>query len=97
MIRNVAAFLIVTVFSIQVISAHEKVKFRKYETEHQVLYFSSNLDESVIPRLIKQAVKSEEFIKDLYGWVPQKKIITVYDRETDTANGWSRSYLKNVI
>ncbi|HNZ53696.1 MAG TPA: hypothetical protein PKN76_06115 [bacterium] len=97
MIRNVIAFLVVTAISIQIISAHEKVKFRKYETEHQVLYFSSNLDDSVIPRLIKQAVKSEEFIKDLYGWVPQKKIITVYDRETDTANGWSRSYLKNVI
>ncbi|MGI6394901.1 MAG: hypothetical protein ACOX2F_09310 [bacterium] len=79
------------------LTAREKVKFKKYETDYQILYFSSNLDESVIPRLIEQAIKSEEFLKELYGWVPQKKIITVYDRETDTANGWSRSYLKNTI
>jgi hypothetical protein len=78
-------------------SDYPRVDFKRYETAHQILYFSSNLDESVISRLIKEAETSENFIKNLYGWVPDKKIITVYDRETDTANGWSRSYLKNTI
>jgi hypothetical protein len=94
--KKTAVILLLLIFA-SLLSAHETVQFKKYETKHQILYFSSNLDSSVIPRLIKQAEKSEEFIKDLYGWVPQKKIIVVYDRETDMANGWSRSYLKNTI
>lgn len=77
--------------------AEEAVTFSKYETEHQILYFSSNLDPSVIDRLIADAERSEEFIKALYGWVPKKKIAVVYDRETDTANGWSNAFMKNSI
>lgn len=77
--------------------AEETVTFSKYETEHQILYFSSNLDPSVIDRLIADAERSEEFIKALYGWVPKKKIAVVYDRETDTANGWSNAFMKNSI
>ncbi|MBO7127488.1 hypothetical protein J6W78_08100 [bacterium] len=77
--------------------AEEAVTFSKYETEHQILYFSSNLDPSVIDRLIADAERSEEFIKALYGWVPKKKIAVVYDRETDTANGWSNAVMKNSI
>ena len=77
--------------------AEETVSFSKYETEHQVLYFSSNLDPSVIDRLIADAERSEEFIKVLYGWVPKKKIAVVYDRESDTANGWSNAFMKNSI
>ena len=79
------------------LSAGETVTFSKYETEHQILYFSSNLDPSVIDRLIADAERSEEFIKALYGWVPKKKIAAVYDRETDTANGWSNAFMKNSI
>ena len=77
--------------------AEKSVTFSKYETEHQILYFSSNLDPSVIDRLIADAERSEEFIKALYGWVPKKKIAVVYDRETDTANGWSNAFMKNSI
>jgi len=77
--------------------AEEAVTFSKYETEHQILYFSSNLDPSVIDRLIADAERSEEFIKALYGWIPKKKIAVVYDRETDTANGWSNAFMKNSI
>ncbi len=77
--------------------AEEAVSFSKYETEHQILYFSSNLDPSVIDRLIADAERSEEFIKELYGWTPKKKIAVVYDRETDTANGWSNAFMKNSI
>ncbi len=77
--------------------AEETVTFSKYETEHQILYFSSNLDPSVIDRLIADAERSEEFIKELYGWTPKKKIVVVYDRETDTANGWSNAFMKNSI
>lgn len=77
--------------------AEETVTFSKYETEHQILYFSSNLDPSVIDRLIADAERSEEFIKALYGWTPKKKIAVVYDRETDTANGWSNAFMKNSI
>ena len=77
--------------------AEEAVTFSKYETEHQILYFSSNLDPSVIDRFIADAERSEEFIKALYGWVPKKKIAVVYDRETDTANGWSNAFMKNSI
>ena len=77
--------------------AEERVSFSRYETEHQILYFSSNLDPSVIDRLIADAERSEEFIKALYGWVPKKKIAVVYDRETDTANGWSNAFMKNSI
>ena len=77
--------------------AEEAVTFSKYETEHQILYFSSNLDPSVIDRLIADAERSEEFIKALYGWVPKKKIAVVYDRETDTANGCSNAVMKNSI
>lgn len=77
--------------------AEETVTFSKYETEHQILYFSSNLDPSVIDRLIADAERSEEFIKTLYGWTPKKKIAVVYDRETDTANGWSNAFMKNSI
>ena len=77
--------------------AEEAVSFSKYETEHQILYFSSNLDPSVVDRLIADAERSEEFIKALYGWVPKKKIAVVYDRETDTANGWSNAFMKNSI
>jgi len=75
----------------------EKVTFSKYETDYQILYFSSNLDSSAITRFIRQAKRSEDFLKALYGWVPDEKIVTVYDRETDMANGWSRSYLKKTI
>ena len=77
--------------------AEEAVSFSRYETEHQILYFSSNLDPSVIDRLIADAERSEEFIKALYGWTPKKKIVVVYDRETDTANGWSNAFMKNSI
>ena len=77
--------------------AEERVSFSRYETEHQILYFSSNLDPSVIDRLIADAERSEEFIKALYGWTPKKKIAVVYDRETDTANGWSNAFMKNSI
>ena len=35
--------------------AEERVTFSRYETEHQILYFSSNLDPSVIDRLIADA------------------------------------------
>lgn len=77
--------------------AEERVTFSRYETEHQILYFSSNLDPSVIDRLIADAERSEEFIKALYGWTPKKKIAVVYDRETDTANGWSNAFMKNSI
>ncbi len=89
--------LIAVIFSVPELYSLERVKFRKYETDHQIIYFSSNLSDGAVARLIKQAKRSEDFIKALYGWVPQKKIVTVYDRETDTANGWSRSYLKNTI
>lgn len=77
--------------------AEERVSFSRYETEHQILYFSSNLDPSVVDRLIADAERSEEFIKALYGWTPKKKIAVVYDRETDTANGWSNAFMKNSI
>ncbi|HNW83306.1 MAG TPA: hypothetical protein PKG52_10495 [bacterium] len=90
-------FFITIIFSIFELYSLERVKFRKYETDHQIIYFSSNLSDGAVSRLIKQAKRSEEFIEALYGWVPKKKIVTVYDRETDTANGWSRSYLKNTM
>ena len=95
--RLLATVFLVFLMTTLSIRAFEKVTFSKYETEHQILYFSSNLDRSVIPRLIRQAKKSEEFLKALYGWIPDEKIVTVYDRETDMANGWSRSYLKKTI
>lgn len=97
MFRKMITTVFLTLFLTTGIHAFEKVTFSKYETEYQILYFSSNLNRSVIPRLIRQAKKSEEFLKALYGWVPDEKIVTVYDRETDTANGWSRSYLKKTI
>ena len=88
----ISTFLLFLSFAI---FAEETVTFSKYETEHQLLYFSSNLDPSVIDRLIADAERSEEFIKALYGWVPKKKIAVVYDRETDKANGWSIAFMKN--
>ncbi len=97
--KTIVLFLFILPFFISALSGsdYSRVNFRRYETDHQILYFSSNLDDSVVSRLIKEARVSEEFIKNLYGWVPEKKIVTIYDRETDTANGWSRSYLKNTI
>jgi len=89
-------FIFLFLFSFTLL-AEEAVTFSKYETEHQILYFSSNLDPSVIDRLIADAERSEEFIKALYGWIPKKKIAVVYDRETDTANGWSNAFMKNSI
>ena len=94
--KLITTFFLILFFTMGV-HALEKVTFSKYETEYQILYFSSNLNRSVIPRLIRQAKRSEEFLKALYGWVPDEKIVVVYDRETDTANGWSRSYLKKTI
>ena len=88
---------IILLFFSLLVFAEEAVTFSKYETEHQILYFSSNLDPSVIDRLIADAERSEEFIKALYGWVPKKKIAVVYERETDTANGWSNAFMKNSI
>ena len=90
-------FSIIFLFFSFPLLAEEAVTFSKYETEHQILYFSSNIDPSVIDRLIADAERSEEFIKALYGWVPKKKIAVVYDRETDTANGWSNAFMKNSI
>lgn len=97
MIRKLLFIFIIVFAATGSIHAFEKVSFSKYETEYQILYFSSNLNRSVIARLIRQAKKSEDFLKALYGWVPDEKIVTVYDRETDVANGWSRSYLKKTI
>ena len=94
--RNLIILEVLLFFSLFVF-AEETVTFSKYETEHQILYFSSNLDPSVIDRLIADAERSEEFIKALYGWTPKKKIVVVYDRETDTANGWSNAFMKNSI
>ena len=94
--KNLIILEVLLFFSLFVF-AEETVTFSKYETEHQILYFSSNLDPSVIDRLIADAERSEEFIKALYGWVPKKKIAVVYDRETDTANGWSNAFMKNSI
>lgn len=94
--RNLIISEVLLFFSLFVF-AEETVTFSKYETEHQILYFSSNLDPSVIDRLIADAERSEEFIKALYGWTPKKKIAVVYDRETDTANGWSNAFMKNSI
>ncbi|MBQ4437399.1 hypothetical protein II898_00805 [bacterium] len=94
--RNLIILEVLLFFSLFVF-AEEAVSFSKYETEHQILYFSSNLDPSVVDRLIADAERSEEFIKALYGWVPKKKIAVVYDRETDTANGWSNAFMKNSI
>ena len=94
--KNVIILEVLLFFSLFVF-AEETVTFSKYETEHQILYFSSNLDPSVIDRLIADAERSEEFIKALYGWTPKKKIVVVYDRETDTANGWSNAFMKNSI
>ena len=88
---------IILLFFSLFVFAEESVTFSKYETEHQILYFSSNINPSVIDRLIADAERSEEFIKALYGWVPKKKIAVVYDRETDTANGWSNAFMKNSI
>ncbi len=90
-------FSIIFLFFSFTLLAEEAVTFSKYETEHQILYFSSNLDPSVIDRLIADAERSEKFIKALYGWTPKKKIAVVYDRETDTANGWSNAFMKNSI
>ncbi len=90
-------FSIIFLFFSFTLLAEEAVTFSKYETEHQILYFSSNIDPSVIDRLIADAERSEEFIKALYGWTPKKKIAVVYDRETDTANGWSNAFMKNSI
>lgn len=95
-VKNLIILEVLLFFSIFVF-AEEAVSFSRYETEHQILYFSSNLDPSVIDRLIADAERSEEFIKALYGWVPKKKIAVVYDRETDTANGWSNAFMKNSI
>ena len=94
--RNLIILEVLLFFSLFVF-AEEAVSFSKYETEHQILYFSSNLDPSVIDRLIADAERSEGFIKELYGWTPKKKITVVYDRETDTANGWSNAFMKNSI
>lgn len=71
--------------------------YRKYETENQILYFTSELDDSVISRLIDEAERSEKFIEELYGWRPSKKITTVYDRELDTANGWTNIFMKRAV
>ena len=90
----ISTFLLFFSFAI---FAEERVTFSRYGTEHQILYFSSNLDPSVIDRLIADAERSEDFIKELYGWTPKKKIVVVYDRETDTANGWSNAFMKNSI
>ena len=95
-VKNLIILEVLLFFSLFVF-AEEAVTFSKYETEHQILYFSSNLDTSVIDRLIADAERSEEFIKARYGWVPKKKIAVVYDRETDTANGWSNAFMKNSI
>ena len=84
-VKNLIISEVLLFFSLFVF-AEERVTFSKYETEHQILYFSSNLDPSVIDRLIADAERSEEFIKALYGWTPKKKIAVVYDRETDTGN-----------
>ena len=94
--KKLIVSIIFFLFSFTIL-AEEAVTFSKYETEHQILYFSSNLDLSVIDRLIADAERSEDFIKSLYGWVPKKKIAVVYDRETDIANGWSNSFMKNSI
>lgn len=94
--KNLIILEVLLFFSLFVF-AEERVSFSRYETEHQILYFSSNLDPSVIDRLIADAERSEEFIKALYGWTPKKKIAVVYDRETDTANGWSNAFMKNSI
>ena len=96
LMKNLIILEVLLFFSLFVF-AEEAVTFSKYETEHQILYFSSNLDPSVIDRLIADAERSEEFIKALYGWTPKKKIAVVYDRETDTANGWSNAFMKNSI
>ncbi len=96
MVKNLIILEVLFFFSFAIF-AEETVTFSRYETEHQILYFSSNLDPSVIDRLIADAERSEEFIKALYGWVPKKKIAVVYDRETDTANGWSNAFVKNSI
>lgn len=71
--------------------------YRKYETGNQILYFTSELDDSVISRLINEAEKSEKFIEELYGWKPSKKLTTVYDRELDTANGWTNIFMKRAV
>ena len=59
--KNLIISEVLLFFSLLVF-AEEAVTFSRYETEHQILYFSSNLDPSVIDRLIADAERSEEFI-----------------------------------
>ena len=90
-------FFTLVLFFFASLSGEEKSPYRKYETENQILYFTSELDDSVISRLIDEAEKSEKFIDDLYGWKPSKKLTTVYDRELDTANGWTNIFMKRAV
>ncbi len=66
----------------------------RYETDSLVLYFPENLDRRQIFFLIDESKRSTELLRKLYGWKADKKIVAVFDRKTDMANGYSRSYLK---
>ena len=88
--KNLIILEVLLFFSIFVF-AEGSVTFSKYETEHQILYFSSNLDPSVIDRLIADAERSEEFIKALYGWVPKKRsLLCTTERPTRQTAGQMR-------
>lgn len=97
--RKIIIILLFGILTFQYTAAFsmERLTWQKYRTKHMTLYFSSNFDSRVIPYLIKQAQRSEEFIKTLYGWEPQHNIAVVFDRETDMANGWSQSFIKDKI
>jgi len=88
-----AIFALLLIFSLH----GEEYPWKKYETGNFKLYFSGNLDRRVIPLMIAETEKAETFIRNLYNWTPSRKIVIVFDRELDSANGWARSYLKDKL
>ncbi|HOW51528.1 MAG TPA: hypothetical protein PLV42_05725 [bacterium] len=79
------------------LTATDKPGYLVYRTGNLILYFSTDIDERLIPYLIEKTELAEQFLISLYGWKADRRIPLVFDRETDEANGWSSVYMKDGI
>ncbi len=96
MVKKFTIFIFFLFFATTIFS-YPRIYYKKYETKYSILYFPNTFDKSLIPFLVKQVTRSEKFIEKLYGWKPKIKTVVVFNRELDSANGWSRSFLKPKI
>ncbi len=68
--------------------------WKKFKKDNVTLYFSPNIDCRLHFYLIDETLGAVNFVNKLYGINPEWDIKGVFERETDTANGWATSYIK---